>query len=110
MAKFARDCLAAFNSVTTKLEVTLGPDTGDLAMRVGLHSGAVTAGVLRGDKARFQVRARQLTHVRRNRITFSILRVVSNARLFSNFITAFWGCKFVGVTKLQQEVSPHNRC
>jgi len=110
MAKFARDCLAAFNSVTTKLEVTLGPDTGDLAMRVGLHSGAVTAGVLRGDKARFQVRARQLTHVGRNRISFSILRVVSNARLFSNFITAFWGCKFFVVTKLQEEASPHNRC
>lgn len=31
-----------------KLETTLGPDTGDLALRVGMHSGPVTAGVLRG--------------------------------------------------------------
>ena len=38
-----------------ELEVTLGPDTADLAMRVGLHSGPVTAGVLRGDRARFQL-------------------------------------------------------
>jgi class 3 adenylate cyclase len=38
-----------------KLEVTLGPDTRDLAMRVGFHSGPVTAGVLRGERARFQL-------------------------------------------------------
>lgn len=37
------------------MEVTLGPDTGDLSMRFGLHSGPVTAGVLRGDKSRFQL-------------------------------------------------------
>ena len=37
------------------LEVSLGPDTGDLSMRFGLHSGSVTAGVLRGDRARFQL-------------------------------------------------------
>jgi class 3 adenylate cyclase len=33
----------------------LGPDTGDLLMRIGLHSGPVIAGVLRGDRARFQL-------------------------------------------------------
>jgi hypothetical protein len=38
-----------------KLEVTLGPDTADLTIRVGLHSGPVTAGVLRGERARFQL-------------------------------------------------------
>ena len=31
------------------------PDTGDLSMRFGLHSGPVTAGVLRGEKSRFQL-------------------------------------------------------
>ena len=41
--------------VTKELEVTLGPDTGDLSLRIGLHSGPVTAGVLRGDRARFQL-------------------------------------------------------
>jgi class 3 adenylate cyclase len=55
MARFARDCLFRMRSLTKKLEVTLGPDTGDLAIRVGLHSGPVTAGVLRGERSRFQL-------------------------------------------------------
>lgn len=38
-----------------ELEVKLGPDTGDLSMRFGLHSGPVTAGVLRGERSRFQL-------------------------------------------------------
>ena len=42
-------------SIILTTERRLGPDTGDLVMRFGLHSGAVTAGVLRGDRARFQV-------------------------------------------------------
>lgn len=55
MARFARDCLHRMNDLTTHLEVDLGPDTGELELRVGLHSGPVTAGVLRGEKARFQL-------------------------------------------------------
>jgi len=55
MARFARDCVQMTKYVTADLEVTLGPGTSELAMRVGLHSGAVTAGVLRGEKARFQL-------------------------------------------------------
>jgi hypothetical protein len=55
MARFARDCLEKMGDMVLKLEVTLGPDTADLAMRVGLHSGPVTAGVLRGERARFQL-------------------------------------------------------
>ena len=55
MARFAKDCLLRFNVVTKQLENTLGPDTSDLGMRFGLHSGPVTAGVLRGDRARFQL-------------------------------------------------------
>jgi len=43
------------NQLTKQLEVQLGPDTGDLSMRIGLHSGPVTAGVLRGEKSRFQL-------------------------------------------------------
>ena len=43
------------NEIVRQLEVTLGPDTADLCMRIGIHSGPVTAGVLRGDKARFQL-------------------------------------------------------
>eukprot|EP00934_Nitzschia_sp_Nitz4_P003961 Nitzschia sp. Nitz4//scaffold12_size214221//115151//118977//NITZ4_001505-RA/size214221-processed-gene-0.161-mRNA-1//-1//CDS//3329535035//3951//frame0 len=55
MVQFAERCLKAMTQVTRKLEVILGPSTGDLQARVGLHSGPVTAGVLRGDKARFQL-------------------------------------------------------
>ena len=55
MAKFARDCRDKMAQVTKDLEVTLGPDTGELLMRFGLNSGAVTAGVLRGERSRFQL-------------------------------------------------------
>ena len=55
MARFARDIHSTMNMLTQKLEVALGPDTTDLAFRIGLHSGPVTGGVLRGDNARFQL-------------------------------------------------------
>jgi class 3 adenylate cyclase len=55
MARFATQCMMKMNELTRGLELTLGPDTGELRMRVGLHSGAVTAGVLKGAKARFQL-------------------------------------------------------
>jgi class 3 adenylate cyclase len=55
MVKFARDCLRTMQTLTQSLEVELGPDTGDLAIRIGMHSGPVTAGVLRGQKSRFQL-------------------------------------------------------
>mmetsp|Transcript_15175 Transcript_15175/g.37214 ORF Transcript_15175/g.37214 Transcript_15175/m.37214 type:complete len:815 (-) Transcript_15175:1061-3505(-) len=53
--KFARHCVVKMNEMTAKLEVTLGPDTADLQLRVGIHSGQVTAGVLRGERSRFQL-------------------------------------------------------
>jgi class 3 adenylate cyclase len=55
MAKFARDCRSQMALLTRQLEKTLGPGTGDLQLRFGLHSGPVTAGVLRGQKSRFQL-------------------------------------------------------
>ncbi|CAJ1960722.1 unnamed protein product [Cylindrotheca closterium] len=55
MASFARACVEKFEDLVGSLETTLGPDTGDLGIRVGMHSGPVTAGVLRGEKARFQL-------------------------------------------------------
>jgi Adenylate and Guanylate cyclase catalytic domain/3'5'-cyclic nucleotide phosphodiesterase len=55
MVKFARECLRKMNSLTKKLEVRLGPDVSDLSMRVGIHSGSVTGGVLRGEGSRFQL-------------------------------------------------------
>jgi class 3 adenylate cyclase len=55
MTKFARDCLETIHGLTRELAQKLGGDTQDLGMRVGLHSGSTTAGVLRGDKGRFQL-------------------------------------------------------
>jgi len=55
MARFARDCRDELNVLTRSLEVSLGPETSELTMRFGLHSGPVTAGVLRGQKSRFQL-------------------------------------------------------
>lgn len=55
MARYAADCLRTMPLVVTQLERSLGPDTGDLSIRLGMHSGAVTSGVLRGDKGRFQL-------------------------------------------------------
>lgn len=55
MAKFAIECQEHMRVLVHMLEEKLGPDTGELALRVGLHSGPCTAGVLRGDKSRFQL-------------------------------------------------------
>jgi class 3 adenylate cyclase len=55
MARFAVDCMHRMQGLTKKLEVRLGPDTTDLDMRFGMHSGPVTAGVLRGERSRFQL-------------------------------------------------------
>lgn len=55
MARFATDIMNRVRVVAHELEKTLGPETGDIDLRIGLHSGAVTAGVLRGDKGRFQL-------------------------------------------------------
>lgn len=55
MSRFAYQCLVGMKELIRELEAMLGPGTSDLALRVGLHSGAVTAGVLRGEKSRFQL-------------------------------------------------------
>ena len=55
IARFASDILTAMPLLLTKLETSLGPDTAELAIRIGIHSGPVTSGVLRGDKGRFQL-------------------------------------------------------
>jgi class 3 adenylate cyclase len=55
MARFATDIMSQVHKLTRKLEVSLGPDTSDLTLRIGMHSGPVTGGVLRGERARFQL-------------------------------------------------------
>jgi hypothetical protein len=39
MSRFAFDCMLQVLRLTKQLESTLGPDTGDLSTRMGLHSG-----------------------------------------------------------------------
>ena len=53
MAIFASKCLKAMSKVARNLENVLGPETGDIQIRVGIHCGQVTAGVLRGLKGEF---------------------------------------------------------
>jgi class 3 adenylate cyclase len=55
MTRFASECLLAVHPVLHSLVDKLGAETLELGMRVGLNSGPVTAGVLRGEKARFQL-------------------------------------------------------
>lgn len=57
MAQFASNCLFKMNQIVNSEELInkLGSDTAELQLRVGMHSGPVTAGVLRGEKARFQL-------------------------------------------------------
>jgi class 3 adenylate cyclase len=55
MARFAAECDLKMGRVTHRLAEKLGADTSQLTLRFGLHSGPVTAGVLRGAKARFQL-------------------------------------------------------
>jgi class 3 adenylate cyclase len=55
MCKFAVEIRRRMEVLTQELVSSLGPGTAELGLRIGLHSGPVTAGVLRSDKARFQL-------------------------------------------------------
>jgi class 3 adenylate cyclase len=51
----SKECMSKVKQVTKLLEPRLGPGTGDLRMRFGIHSGPVMAGVLPGAHARIQL-------------------------------------------------------
>lgn len=56
MTKFAIDMRRKTKAlVAGKLKDLLGEGTEDLELRIGLHSGPTTGGVLRGQRARFQL-------------------------------------------------------
>jgi len=55
VARFARDVMSEWPALTRKMEVSLGPDTTKLGLRIGFNSGQVTAGVLRGTMTRYQL-------------------------------------------------------
>lgn len=52
---FAASCLRRFSRLSQRLVVSLGPDTSELQLRVGIHSGQVVFGVLRNERARYQL-------------------------------------------------------
>ena len=56
MVRFAREAFCSKGvEVLQMLSESLGADTKELGFRIGIHSGEVTAGVLRGDRSRFQL-------------------------------------------------------
>ena len=55
MARFSRDCVMNMYRLREELELTLGPGTAELDLRVGIHSGPCLAGVIRGERSRFQL-------------------------------------------------------
>ena len=46
MVRFAKDCINSMKGSVRVLEKTLGPGTGNLGIRVGLHSGPVSFRIL----------------------------------------------------------------
>jgi hypothetical protein len=44
MARFALECLTKTSEITAQLTSTLGIETADLRLRIGLNSGPTTAG------------------------------------------------------------------
>lgn len=54
LTQFAFECRDKVREVCSDLEAE-GLDTAKLDMRFGIHSGAITAGILRGTKSRFEL-------------------------------------------------------
>lgn len=55
MGRLARECMHTAHALTKQLSLTLGSDTAELSLRIGIHSGPVTAGVLRCERSPFQL-------------------------------------------------------
>lgn len=95
IAKFATDCSHRVRVLCQALEKTLGPDTGILACRIGLTSGQVLAGVLRGDNSRFQLfgdtvhKAAQIEATCVSSSCFDLVRQLHN--VFANLTLPIFG-------------------
>ncbi|CAB9520220.1 Receptor-type guanylate cyclase gcy [Seminavis robusta] len=55
MASFCIDCMRKMPKLVKTMEVQFGPDTSDLTLQIGIATGPVTGGFLKGRGARFQL-------------------------------------------------------
>ena len=55
MVRFVYEAMVSFLQLTKSLESALGPETSQLSIRAGIHSGPLIAGVIRAEKFRFQL-------------------------------------------------------
>jgi hypothetical protein len=91
MAKFANDIMRKVHALTRKLERSLGPDTGDLALRAGLHSGP-------GKSTRNNLQVRKIHSDQLTLLPFAQLPLVfyaGNALDFSCVSTNVIVCSFL---------------
>ena len=102
MSKFANDIMHVMCTLARDMETTLGPDTGDLALRIGLHSGPVTAGVLRGERARFQLFGDTMNTAARMEQTGMKNRIQVSQTTADSLVTG--GKRYGGVNKTSQSV------
>ncbi|CAB9521809.1 Receptor-type guanylate cyclase gcy [Seminavis robusta] len=55
MSRFVYQYMKKMPKYLRKLEIQFGPDTSDMSLQAGLHSGPVTGGFLKGKGSRFQL-------------------------------------------------------
>eukprot|EP00980_Cylindrotheca_fusiformis_P011136 scaffold2557_cov121-Cylindrotheca_fusiformis.AAC.19 len=103
ICRFARDCIKTMKDTTLKLEVLLGPDISDLELRVAIHSGQVTAGVLRGERSRFQLFGDTMNTAARMESTSE------RSRIQVSQVTADLLVASVGSTKKDQDIRQGKR-
>jgi class 3 adenylate cyclase len=90
---FAYECIVHMQCMLRDLQATLGPSTSELSIRIGIHSGPVIAGVLRGEKSRFQLFGDTMNTTSRVQTTGEINKIqisVATAKLLEEAKKSYW--------------------